>query len=326
MVAYNKLPLVVNAARLYYENGFSQGEIAKQLNISRSYVSKLLAMAKEENIVTVTIKDPLQVESRTEQAIRSFFQLRRVIITPSKVGENSLASLCDMAAKYLDMILKNGDSIIVGWGRTMYTLSQRVLPRSDLEGIRVICASGMPTNLNENTYCIDGAIGIAEKLGGIPYSLPAPVMIRNKMTKEAFLQEKGIMEVMGYAEEANIAVFTLGDMTRSSFWTNEGVISAGEMQSLFEKGATGDALLHILNCDGAVCDEELDEQIISLPLKKLKQKEYRIGVAAGREKIDVVYSALQGGVVNALVIDEDIAKAVLQKINVRGARDGGEDN
>ena len=51
MIAYNKLSLVVSVARLYYENGFGQGEIAKQLNISRSYVSKLLTMAKEENIV-----------------------------------------------------------------------------------------------------------------------------------------------------------------------------------------------------------------------------------------------------------------------------------
>lgn len=308
----------MSVARLYYENGFGQGEIAKQLNISRSYVSKLLTMAKEENIVTVTIKDPLQVESRIEQAIRSHFQLRRVIITPSKVGENSLASLCDTAAKYLDMILKSGDSIITCWGRTMYVLSQRILPRSDLEGIRVICPAGMPTNFNQNTYCIESAVNMAEGLGGVPYFLPAPVLIRDRTAREAFLREQSIAEVMQYAEEANIAVFTLGDMNRSSFWTNAGAVTEEEMQELFEKGATGDAFLHILNRSGAICDESLDEQTISISLKKLKQKEYRIGVAAGREKIDVVYSALLGGVVNALVIDEDIAKAILEKISPRG--------
>ncbi len=52
---------------------------------------------------------------------------------------------------------------------------------------------------------------------------------------------------MQYAEEANIAVFTLGDMNRSSFWTNAGAVTEGETQELFEKGATGDAFLHILN-------------------------------------------------------------------------------
>ncbi len=318
MIAYNKLSLIVSAARMYYENGFSQGEIAKQLNISRSYVSKLLTMAKEENIVTVTIKDPLQVESRFEQEIRSYFQLRRVIITPSKVGENSLASLCDTAAKYLDMIIKSGDSIVTCWGRTMYVLSQRIFPRNDLEGLRVICAAGMPTNFNQNTYCIESTVNMAEALGGVPYFLPAPVLIRDQTAREAFLREQSIKEVMEYAEEANIAVFTLGDMNRSSFWTNAGAVSEAEMQELYEKGATGDAFLHILNRSGAICDENLDQQIISIPFKKLKQKEYRIGVAAGREKIDAVYSALKGGVVNALIIDEDIAKAVLEKISIRG--------
>lgn len=315
MIAYNKLSLVVSAARLYYENGFSQGEIAKQLNISRSYVSKLLTMAREEDIVAVTIKDPLQVESRFEQEIRSFFQLRRVIITPSKVGENSLASLCDMAAKYLDSILKSGDSIVTCWGRTMYVLSQRIIPRSDLEGMKVICAAGMPTNFNQNTYCVESTVNLAGALGGVPYFLPAPILIRDQNAREAFMREQSINEVMEYAEEANIAVFTLGDMNRSSFWTNAGAITEETMQELFAKGATGDAFLHILNRDGEICDEELDEQIISIPLKKLKQKEYRIGVAAGREKIDAVYSALKGGVVNALIIDEDIAKAILEKIN-----------
>lgn len=295
--------------------GSARGEIAKQLNISRSYVSKLLTMAKEENIVTVTIKDPLQVESRFEQEIRSYFQLRRVIITPSKVGENSLASLCDTAAKYLDMIIKSGDSIVTCWGRTMYVLSQRVFNRSDLEGLRVICAAGMPTNFNQNTYCIESTVNMAEALGGVPYFLPAPVMIRDEAAREAFLREQSIKEVMEYAEEANIAVFTLGDMNRSSFWTNAGAVTEEEMQELYEKGATGDAFLHILNRSGAICDEELDRQIISIPFKKLKQKEYRIGVAAGREKIDAVYSALKGGVVNVLIIDEDIAKAVLEKMS-----------
>jgi len=314
LIPYNKVQLVVNAARLYYENGFSQVEIAEQLHVSRSYVSKLLTMAKEENIVTVKIKDPLQVESRLEQTIRSYFQLRRVIVTPSKVGENSLNSLCDAAAKYLDSILKSGDSIVTGWGRTMYVLSQRILPRTDLEGMRVIAAAGMPTNFNQNTYCIVSAVDMAEKLGGIPYFLPAPIMIQEKTLRTQFLKEKCIEEVMDYAAEANITVFTLGDMSRSSFWTSRGVMSEERMQELFEKGATGDAFLHILNTEGEICDEALDEETIAMPFKTLKQKEYRIGIAAGREKIDAVYSALKGGVVNVLVIDEDIAKATQEKI------------
>ena len=45
---YNKILL---AANLYYKNHFSQQEIAKRLNVSRPWVSKLLAKALELGIV-----------------------------------------------------------------------------------------------------------------------------------------------------------------------------------------------------------------------------------------------------------------------------------
>ena len=125
MVSYNKMPLLINVAKLYYESGYSQNEIAQQLGISRPYVSKLLMMAREENVVSIKIQDPLQTESRLEHDIRSFFQLRRVIVTPSKVGENHLFTLGEATAKYLDSIVKKDDIVMAGWGRTIYAVSKK---------------------------------------------------------------------------------------------------------------------------------------------------------------------------------------------------------
>jgi deoxyribonucleoside regulator len=50
---------------------------------------------------------------------------------------------------------------------------------------------------------------------------------------------------------------------------------------------------------------------MALPFDNIKQKQYRIGIAAGRNKIEPVYAALRGGIINVLVVDEDIAKAVI---------------
>ena len=57
---YNKILL---AANLYYKNHFSQQEIAKRLNVSRPWVSKLLAKALELGIVKITIDSPLSGDS-----------------------------------------------------------------------------------------------------------------------------------------------------------------------------------------------------------------------------------------------------------------------
>lgn len=315
MISESRMPLLINVARLYYENGFNQSEIAHKLGISRPYVSKLLNMAKEENVVTIKIEDPLKVESSLEQTIRSYFQLRRVIVTPTKIGENSLFSLGEAAAKYLDSIIKDGDTVMFGWGRTMYSVAQRLIPRNDLRDVTLVAMGGIPSNFTQNTYAVECVTKCAEAWSGAPLIMPAPIMIRNEAVRNGFLAEKEIHGVMHCMKQANVAVFTLGDMTRSSFWTQKGAMTDAEWQTIVERGAVGDVCLHILDSSGKVCYEDIDQMVISLPLSQLKQKDYRIGIAAGREKIDVVYASLKGGIVNALIIDEDIAKAVVEFIH-----------
>ena len=82
-----------------------------------------------------------------------------------------------------------------------------------------------------------------------------------------------------------------------------------------EHEAVGYVCLHFLDREGNICDEEIDQNIIALPIYKIKQKEYRIGVAAGREKIDITYAALKAGIINVLIVDEDIAKSVAAHIH-----------
>ncbi|OUQ17003.1 hypothetical protein B5E84_11135 [Lachnoclostridium sp. An14] len=312
------MPLLINVAKLYYESGYSQNEIAQQLGISRPYVSKLLMMAREENVVSIKIQDPLQTESRLEHDIRSFFQLRRVIVTPSKVGENHLFTLGEATAKYLDSIVKKDDIVMAGWGRTIYAVSKKVIERSDLENVTVVSMGGIPTNFTQNVFGFEPVVNLAGAWCGMPYILPAPVMIRDPEAREGFLREQSIAEVMEYMERANIALFTMGDLNRSSYWTQKGYMTDEEWQHIMEQEAVGDVCLHILNKEGNICDETIDKKLIALPLEKIKQKEYRIGVASGREKIDITYAALKAGIINVLIVDEDIAKAVIVHLHQEG--------
>ena len=58
MPAPRDTALVVRAARLYHEQGRSQTEVAKELGLSRSNVSRILSQARERGIVEITIHDP----------------------------------------------------------------------------------------------------------------------------------------------------------------------------------------------------------------------------------------------------------------------------
>ena len=74
---YNKILL---AANLYYKNHFSQQEIAKRLNVSRPWVSKLLAKALELGIVKITIDSPLSGDSDLEETLQQKYNLQKVVV------------------------------------------------------------------------------------------------------------------------------------------------------------------------------------------------------------------------------------------------------
>lgn len=57
---HNKNKLAISAAKLYYQSGFSQADIAKELQLSRPSVSRLLQYAKDMGFVRIEIFDPIE--------------------------------------------------------------------------------------------------------------------------------------------------------------------------------------------------------------------------------------------------------------------------
>ena len=53
----NDLRLMIKACDMYYNENLSQQEIASKLNISRPTLSRLLASAKEQNLIKIQVYD-----------------------------------------------------------------------------------------------------------------------------------------------------------------------------------------------------------------------------------------------------------------------------
>jgi DNA-binding transcriptional regulator LsrR (DeoR family) len=72
MARVDELRLMAKVARLYYERGLKQTEIAKQLDISQATISRLLKRAEDEQIVRINITVPFgaypQIEDQLETA------------------------------------------------------------------------------------------------------------------------------------------------------------------------------------------------------------------------------------------------------------------
>jgi deoxyribonucleoside regulator len=90
------LHLVVSVARLYYEKGLKQEEIARRVKISRASVSLILAEARRKGIVEITIRNPLENHRELSQALASRFGLKRCVVVPTAIRETEV--LIDLTA------------------------------------------------------------------------------------------------------------------------------------------------------------------------------------------------------------------------------------
>ena len=312
---YRKTDLLVNVSKLYYEHGYNQGMIAKKLNLSRPYISKLIAEARASGIVTIQINDPAQTETPLERSLRQRFALRKVIAQPRAREGAPLAKIGMTSARYIDSIIKSGDRIGVAWGNTMFASAQSALARKDLTGITVVQLCGGVSNIERSIYASEIPKLLADALNGTPYILPLPAIVDDIQVKRSVLTDQNIRQVMEFGAASNIALFTLGEFGPNSALAHAGYLSVQQMKKLGEAGAVGDICCHFIDESGDICDRELDARTISLPLEELKKKDYRIAVAIGAGKIGSICGALRSGHVNVLITDEDTAGAVIRRLD-----------
>ena len=102
-----ELGIMAEVASLYFEQNFSQQEIADKLYFSRSKVSRLLSKAIESKVVEITINYPLERIMNLEMKLKDIFELNEVIVIKdySTTYEMLLKRLGNAAAQYLDLSL-----------------------------------------------------------------------------------------------------------------------------------------------------------------------------------------------------------------------------
>ena len=83
----SRLQMLLQIARLYYEKGETQQEIATKLNISRPQVSRYLQQAREMGVVQIRIVDPREVCEELGRELKERFGLRDVLVVPLATTE-----------------------------------------------------------------------------------------------------------------------------------------------------------------------------------------------------------------------------------------------
>jgi len=121
-----------------------QNQIAEEMDVSITTVSRLLKRAKDERIIEFVIRDPYVECLKMGQKIKDVFGLREVVIAPAidfSLGDDETAydpeSVKKLVAlegtRYLQRIIKEKDVPGVTWGSTIYQLINYLNPAQKVD-------------------------------------------------------------------------------------------------------------------------------------------------------------------------------------------------
>jgi len=316
---------LAQVASLYYDQGKSQDEVAREFGISRSAVSRLLTEAREKGIVEIIVHYPWRTSSELEVALVSTFKLKAasVLLGKNRPYEDVLQGLGVLAAQYLDRILYDGITIGISWGTALYQMIRAMRPRhlSVAEVVQLIGATGSE---NEPT---DGPILaqlLTDQLGGVCYHLHAPLIVENEAVREVLLQDRTIRDTLARAERADIALVGIGS-TRSdlSSLLRAGYVDEAEAAHIRSTGAVGDICAQHYSLTGEWLDIDINRRAVGVSLDTLSGIDTVIGVAGSSRKGVGILGALRGRHVNVLITDDQAAQKVLALHEASSEKKGG---
>jgi deoxyribonucleoside regulator len=309
---------ILKICYLYYKEEQTQEQISGLLGHSRFKISRILKEARRRGLVTITIHDPLIQMTELEMDLAKTFGLQKAIVV--KVNQYGYQSNLDQVgqagAQYLREILNRYHVFGVTWGHTVYHVVKELEPLEAKNLSLVQIGGGLGTIEGTDNNVLTMTLG--HKLGAKAYLIPAPVIVRNRTIRNTLFKERKIQETLGLAKKADLVLFGVGLIGAEGLLWKSGFLGKNDAQKLKEAGAVGAICGRFFDANGHECWHELDDRTIGLTLDELRRIKHKIGVGVGQDKVDGIFGALRGKLLDVLVTDEGTAARLLAKSPSRG--------
>ena len=301
----------VEISKLYYLDGATQAEIAKKLHLSRPTISRALQFARDNQIVKIQVSDPLSDLSDLREQVKERYHLDEVVIaTPDGDGTAAtLDALGAAAAKYLEEVVVDNDTLGISWGQTLAAVARHLQP-SARKNIRAVYLKGTVANSTHNNYVVEVTKAFNRCFHTQAQILPLPVIFENKDVKEMVVKDRFINEILMTGRQATVDLFTVGTTEPDATLFELGYLSDQQIAQL-QKESVGDIISQFVDEKGKIVDEDLTARTVALPLNELKNTRQSILIAGGMNKLKPIKAALAGRYANVLVTDVAVAQHLI---------------
>lgn len=315
MTRIDELRLMTKVARLYYERGMQQAEIADLLSLSQSSVSRVIKRAHDEKIVRTVIDPPKGVYAEMEDRLTQTYGLRDVVIADATLDDDEVVvrDIGSAAAYYLETSLKPGDVVgISSWSATLLAMVDAMHPVPNLKNVKVVQVLGGVGNPTAETHATRLVSRLAQLVHGEPVYLPAPGVVGSADSLAVLLEDPFIRRSMQLIERVTLALVGIGEIKPSSLLATSGnVFTEAEREILRRQGAVGDILVRFFDAAGCPIASPLNDRVVGMSLPQIRRVERAVGIAGGKRKVEAIRAALTGRLVNTLITDHFTAERLL---------------
>jgi DNA-binding transcriptional regulator LsrR (DeoR family) len=297
---------------MYFLDGRSQDEIAQVMGTSRSNVSRMLSVAREQGIVEFRLHDPDGRDAKLEGALLARFGLAAVRVATFSPGSDSLTAVGNLSAGWLDETLRDGHTLGISWGRTLQATVDAFVAEQP-RAVHVVPLVGGLSATGSLVASEELVRELARRIGGTYHYLHGPAVLHRPVAREALLAEPSVREGLALARAADIAVVGIGAFgTGSSAQMFDSLeLNPDERRRFLGRQPVGDTCCRFFDAAGREVPNGVQDRVLAVDLADLRAIPTVMGVAAGAHKAPAVLAALRGGLVRSLTLDASLAHALL---------------
>lgn len=309
----NRASLLLEVARMYWDEGLGQTEIARRTGYSRPTISRMLAEARRVGVVTVTVAHPIERLMALEKRLVDAFGLKTARVSEATPGNGSDIGP-DVARTAADLLLEScgpHSVIAVSNGRAVAAVVHHTPERSWPSSTAVAMLGSVGESFNTEDGP-DVCRNLSLRLGGRFRSLTVPLVFDSLALARAVREEDQVATTLELAARSDIALTGVGTVGTSVSPLLRRWMTPEVVRECRKRNVVAHVCGHHLDASGRHVHTALCDRTLCLDPERLREIPLVVGVAAGPDKIVAIRAALRGGYLSALVTDEATARAVLK--------------
>lgn len=306
------LRLMGVAARLYHVHGLRQRDVGARLGISQARVSRLLSQSAERGIVHTAVVVPEGLHADLEDEIERRYPVAEVHVVDARPGDDLAAVLGRAAARYLEESGLAAEVIgYTSWSTTLQQMAHAMSVSARPATRHVVEMLGDLGSPAHQHAAARATQALALAVGAEAVFLRTPGVVTTPEQRDAALADAHVTRALELLEQVDLAFVGVGPAElHSMLETGDRYFSPGQLADVRAAGAVSQLDQRFLDERGEPVDTPLDDLVVGLSLRQLRQARRRAVVAGGPEKHRPLRAALTGGWVDLLVTDVTTARAV----------------